>query len=118
MSFYVKSSHPVITTNVSKRNYCYDVLVYNDDKPSEWVQNNDNEGCDYIAFVTFSSHKYPYSSIQLTWNIKSNITCTEDEAEFIRINREINNFCELNKDNVLSCAQRHFNNKYPNFILD
>ena len=86
--------------------------------PERWKIYNENANCDYIAYVTYTSHNYPDSHIVINWNIKPDIDILTHESEYIKISREIDNFQETNKEKILYCARRHFNEQYHKLHLE
>ena len=116
--FKVRNSHVIFGTKDNPKCFGIDIEIDSTQPfPKTWKIYNENANCDYIAFITYTSHQYPNYDIELTWNISPNIDILENQPEYMKINKEIDNFCEFNEEKILSCARAHFNVNYPKLIL-
>tara|TARA_A100001015_G_scaffold210876_1_gene236369 strand:- start:3467 stop:3871 length:405 start_codon:yes stop_codon:yes gene_type:complete len=116
--FQVRKSYVIFGTKDNPKRFGIDIEIDSTQPfPKTWKNYNENTNCDYIAYVTYTSHQYPNYHIELTWNISPNIDILENQPEYMKINKEIDNFCEFNEEKILSCARVHFNVNYPKLIL-
>ena len=117
--FQVRNSHVIFGTINDHTRFGIDIHIDSTKPfPERWIIKNDHSTCNYIAYVTYTSHYYPASHIVLNWNLRPNIDILTHESEYIKISREIDNFQQTNKEKILSCARRHFNKKYHKLHLE
>ena len=117
--FHVRKSYVIFGKKYDPKRFGIDIEIDSTEPfPATWTIYNENANCDYIAYVTYTSHHYPDSHIVINWNITPNIDILTHESEYIKISREIKNFEETNKEKILYCARRHFNEKFHKLHLE
>ena len=104
--------------NKTKEKFGIDLLVVETNPmPINWKNSHHDPLHNYMALVTFTSHKFPNSDISVDWNIEPNFNIMEEEEQYIIELRKIIAFQKSHSLKILHFVKNQFAQIYPDFVL-